>query len=575
MSSAELDFLKARRTDAGAKLGHAVILGSVGGFLVIAQAWLLAQVVNAVIFQDAQLAQVIPWLWAMLGIIVLRALVVYASEQVAFNATTRIKHNLRQQLYHKIQRLGPLYLSDERSGEIATTLTDGVEALENYYARYLPAMSLAAWIPLSILAFVLPIDWKSALVFVVTAPLIPLFMVFIGRGAEKLNQQQWRKLTRLGGHFLDVIQGLSTLRLFNASRREAKVIERVSEDYRQSTMKVLRLAFLSSLALEFLATVSIALVAVTVGFRLLYGEMDFLYGFFVLLLAPEFYLPLRSLGTHYHARMEAIGASEKIVQILNQPNPIWKQGQRQLEDELFSIELKGVHVDYASRKALQGLDLIIQPGERLALVGPSGAGKTTLVNLLLGFVQPSTGQLLINGMDLSQYDVESWRRQIAWVPQKPRLFHGSVAHNLMLGLDDVETTQIWQALEMAQADQFVLQLPQGLDTLVGEGGQGISGGQLQRLALARALLRNAKILILDEPTAHLDQDNEKLIRQAMQSLPRDMTVISIAHRLNTIQDSDRIAVLNEGKVVQLGNHESLMGQTGLYRQLVTAQEVVA
>jgi ATP-binding cassette subfamily C protein CydD len=562
------NFLKFRQGQVRPQIRYAVILGSTGGLLIIAQAWLLAQVINAVIFNTASLASVMPWLWSMIGIILLRTGVIYASERVAFNAAARIRQKLRMELYTRIQQLGPAYLGNERTGEITTIITEGVEALENYYARYLPAMSLAVWIPLSILAFIIPIDWESALIFLFTAPLIPVFMVFIGKGAEKLNQQQWQKLTRMGGHFLDVIQGLTTLKLFNASRQEAEVIERVSEDYRQATMKVLRLAFLSSLALEFLATISIAMVAVTIGFRLLFGELDFLSGFFVLLLAPEFYLPLRSLGTHYHARMEAIAASEKILDILDEPLPLQNHIRKRFTGNPFPVRLENIHVRYDNRDALCGFNLDIRAGERLALVGPSGAGKSTVVNLLLGFVQPVNGRVTVNGTPLTDIEPASWRHWLAWVPQRPRLFHGTVAYNLSLGLNGTTPERLWRALEMAHADTFVKQLPQGIDTLIGEGGQALSGGQVQRLALARALVRDIKLLIMDEPTAHLDPENEQLIRQTINKLSRDITVISIAHRIETIEQADRIIVLNQGIVEQQGTHRELIVQDGLYAELV-------
>ncbi|HYQ71373.1 MAG TPA: ABC transporter transmembrane domain-containing protein, partial [Gammaproteobacteria bacterium] len=301
---------------AGSRLRLAVGIGLLSGLLLILQAWLLASTVNAVVFDKAVLQQVMPWLWSLLALFLMRAVLAWASEQAAFQAAVQVKLALREQLYRHVQKLGPAWLSGARSGDIVNTLSDGVEALEAYYARYLPAMSLMALVPLAILVFVLAHDWLAGVVLLLTAPLIPVFMILIGKGAEQRNQRQWRQLAWMSAHFLDVIQGLTTLRLFNASRREAQVIARISDEYRQGTMAVLRIAFLSSLVLEFFSTVSIAIVAVLVGFRLYWGELDFIHGLFVLLLAPEFYLPLRNMGTQYHARMEAIGAADRIVDIL-------------------------------------------------------------------------------------------------------------------------------------------------------------------------------------------------------------------------------------------------------------------
>jgi ATP-binding cassette subfamily C protein CydD len=564
-------FLKSQKKHSGRLLSMAVAMGSAGGLLVIAQAWCLANLVNEVVFRDQTLAQIMPWLWGMLGILLLRVVVGYLAEQVAFIAASHIKHDLRQRLYEKLQQLGPAYLSGQRSGEISTLLVEGVEGLDAYYSRYLPAMSLAVWIPLSILVFVFPLDWKSGLVMVLTAPLIPFFMILIGKGAERLNQKQWQQLARLGGHFLDVIQGLSTLKLFNASRREARMIEAISEDYRHATMKVLRVAFLSSLALEFFATVSIAVVAVLIGFRLLFGEMIFLNGFFVLLLAPEFYLPLRSLGVHYHGRMQAIATSERIVEVL-QASPSVTTEQRLLRPAPgpLDIRFEGVRYAYDDRPALEGVDLSIAPGEHVALVGPSGAGKTTLINLLLGFLQADSGRILLNGNDLDRIDLALWRQQIAWIPQRPRLFHGTVRNNIALGLADVSDSAVITALQQAQALEFVQRLPRGVDTLVGEGGHGLSGGQVQRLSLARAMLRDARLLILDEPTAHLDRHNEKLVQQAIQQASARRSVLTVAHRLQTIERADRIVVLDHGRVMQQGRHSQLVSEPGLYRQLILA-----
>lgn len=575
-SSSSQGFLKAQKRQSNTLLTWTVALGTFGGCLLIAQAWCLAQVVDGVVFGGQSLADVMPWLWAMLNLIVLRAGLVYLSEQFAFAAASQVKDRLRKRLYQHIQALGPAYLSEARSGELAILLSEGIEALEAYYARYLPAMSLAALLPLSILVFVIPFDWQSALVLLLTAPLIPFFMILVGKGAEKLNQAQWQKLQRMAGHFLDVVQGLDTLHWFNATRREAKMIARISEQYHQATMRVLRVAFLSALALEFFATISIAIVAVLIGFRLLFGEMDFLFGFFVLLLAPEFYLPLRNLGTQYHARMQAIGAAEGILQVLDKPLPSKSAlGNQPVPSGVLSIRFEQLSFAYsADTPILRALDVCIQPGERVALVGASGAGKTTLINLLLGFIQPNQGRILLNEHLLGDIDLAEWRRCIAWVPQNPRLIHGSVRENIALGLDHVSLPSVELAAQQANILDFIRKLPQGLETLVGEGGRGLSGGQIQRIALARAMLRDARLVLLDEATAHLDAETEHLVQSAIVRLTKGKTSLIVAHRLNTVRQADRILVLDKGCIVEQGRHSELMQQQGLYCQLVEAQEVI-
>ena len=565
--------LQGWKVHSGFWLRLAVAIGLMSGLLLVVQAWLLAGVIDAVVFDAAVLAQVMPGLWGLLALFAVRAVLTWASEQAAFHAAVRVKLQLREMLYRHVQKLGPAWLSGERSGDLVNTLSDGVEALEAYYAQYLPAVSLMALVPLAILVFVFPRDWIAGLVMVFTAPLIPVFMILIGKGAEQRNQRQWRQLALMSAHFLDVIQGLTTLRLFNASRREAQVIARISDQYRQGTMSVLRIAFLSSFVLEFFSTVSIAIVAVLVGFRLYWGDMAFADGLFVLLLAPEFYLPLRNMGTRYHARMEAIGAAERMVDILN--TPVTESAGRSAEaPDLGQTGLRFEAVAFRypdGRQALQDLHLTIDPGETLALVGPSGAGKTTLINLLMGFLQPQDGRILAGGTPLQTIDIAVWRRQLAWLPQRPQLFPGSVSDNIRLGRPEADGQAVRRAAALAQADDFIEALPQGWDTPVGEGGHGLSGGQVQRIALARAFLRDAPLVLLDEPTANLDVDSEARVQAALRTLAAGRTLVVIAHRLSTVRDADRIAVLDSGRVVQIGTHAQLLETSPLYRRMVTAQ----
>jgi ATP-binding cassette subfamily C protein CydD len=580
-----VDLLKAHRQLASTWLRASVALGLLNGTAVIAQAWLLARIIDAVVLAGAGIADVRGWMMALLGIFLLRALLAWASEQSAFEAAACVKLTLRERVYRHIQKAGPAWLAGERSGALAEDLTRGIEALEAYYARYLPAMSLTALIPMAILVAVLPLDWLSGLVMVVTAPLIPLFMLLIGQQAERVNQRQWRALTRMSAHFLDVIQGLTTLKLFNASRREAAVIERVSEDYRRSTMQVLRVAFLSSAVLELFSTLGIAMIAVFIGLRLYQIELpvpslaappdiDLFTGFFVLLLAPELYLPLRNLGVHYHGRMEAVAAAERLAGILAAPLPA-RPGRPALlsADAPLSICFRDVRFSYEpGRVALRGVDLAIPPRSRVALVGASGSGKTTIASLLLGFIRPDAGQILVDGVDLRSLDIDDWRRRLAWLPQGPRLFQGTLLQNIRLGLPEPagpsDLADAQQAARRAHAAEFIERLPDGYETQVGERGAGLSGGQIQRIALARAFLRDARLVLLDEATASLDPTSEGLVQRALDELARDRTMLVIAHRLATVRNADRIVVMDDGRVVQQGDHDTLLGQGGPYRDMV-------
>jgi ATP-binding cassette subfamily C protein CydD len=574
-------FLDAQKPLTGGHLRLAIAMQLGSGALLIAQAWMLAYVVNALVFQSPNRAELTLWMLPLLLLFLLRALLSWGAEQTAFRAAAGVKRDVRVRLYRQVQALGPQWLAGQRSGALAEDLTKGIEALEAYFARYLPAMTVTTWLPLAILMVVAPIDWLSALVMALTAPLIPLFMILIGTRVEAINQHQWQALARMGAHFLDAIQGLTTLKLFNASRREARLIGEISEDYRRRTMEVLRVAFLSSAVLEFFATVGIAIIAVFIGFRLYQldlplpdlvspPELSFLSGFFILLLAPEFFLPLRNLGSHYHGRLEAIAAAERLSAILATPLPERPAHARSLPvDSPLAIRFEDVHFAYEQgREALRGVRFVLQPGERVALVGPSGAGKSTIASLLLGFARPQQGQILIDDVPLDELDVDDWRARLAWLPQRPRLFQGNILDNIRLGAPEASLEQVMAAARRARAAEFIEQLPQGYQTPVGEQGVGLSGGQIQRLALARAFVRDARLVILDEATASLDPANEALVQAGIDELARERGLLIIAHRLATVREADRILVLSDGRILEQGRHQELLAQRGAYFHLV-------
>ena len=556
-------WLKRRANIARRPLNTAIMLGALSGLLLIPEAWLLARAVSGVIFAHRGLASVLPLLWPLVGLFFLRALMSHGGTVSAVAASARVKRDLRQTIHAKIAALGPAFVGQERSGDLASLLVEGVDTLDKYYTAYLPQMTVAAFIPIALLVAVFPADWVSGIIFMIGAPLIPIFMIVIGKGTERLNQTQWRKLALMSAQFFDVVEGLTTLKLFGASRYEAEIIGRVSDEYRQSTMSVLRVAFLSSLVLEFFTTLGVAMVAVFIGFRLYYGQMHFLPGFFVLLLAPEFFRPLRAMGAQYHARMDAIAASERIVALLETPEPKTAPGTEPAPGSIAAITFEDVHFAYRDgQPALQGIDFAIQRGERVALVGPSGAGKSTVARLLLGLAEPMLGRITLDGVDLRHVAPATWLARISWMPQRPTLFAGTIAENIRLGVPDATDAAVMHAARAAAAHDFIARLPAGYDTVIGERGQGLSGGEIRRVALARALLKPAEILVLDEAEASLDQDTADLIGQTIAQLPRDITVVLIAHRLETASLADRIIVLNEGRIIETGAPAALLAETG-------------
>jgi thiol reductant ABC exporter CydD subunit len=543
--------------------------------MVVVQAYLLSLVVSQVFLDGREFGDVLYLLVGFLALSIARAGMVWGAELAADRVASRVKHDLRARLMAHLMALGPAYTRGERSGELANTAVEGIEALDAYFRQYLPQLALAALVPLTVLIFVFPLDWVSGLVMLLTAPLIPVFMILIGSLAESLTRRQWTSLSRMSAHFLDVLQGLATLKLFGRSREQFRVIAQISDQFRGATMGVLRVTFLSALVLELVATISTAVVAVQIGLRLLYGQLAFQQGFFVLLLAPEFYLPLRLLGTRFHAGMQGIAAAQRIFEVLETPaaaHSARSSGRPATSPKRLDIRFNGVHYAYeeGKRPALNGLSFELPQGRSLALVGPSGAGKSTVAYLMLRFIEPDQGAITVGGQPLDALSPAAWREQVAWVPQNPYLFHGTVAENICLARPDASLDQVESAASQASASGFIEALPKGYGTVIGERGARLSGGEAQRIALARAFLKDAPLLILDEATANLDPEIEAVVQEAMARLLPGRTALIIAHRLSTVYRADRIVVLDRGQLAQEGSHIDLMQQSGLYRRLVGA-----
>ncbi|MER6351159.1 thiol reductant ABC exporter subunit CydD [Streptomyces sp. NPDC001634] len=517
-------------------------LGAVGAALVIAQAMLIAEVVVGAFQHHYSVAELRTPLLLLVAVAVGRALVSWLTELAAHRASAAVKSELRGRLLERAGALGPGWLSGQRTGSLVALATRGVDALDDYFSRYLPQLGLAVVVPVAVLARIVTEDWVSAAIIVGTLPLIPLFMILIGWATRSQMDRQWRLLSRLSGHFLDVVAGLPTLKVFGRAKAQAESIKRITGEYRQATMRTLRIAFLSSFALELLATISVALVAVTIGMRLVHGDMDLYIGLVILVLAPEAYLPLRQVGAQYHAAAEGLSAAEEIFAVLQTPVPA--PGTRRVPDGVIAFE--GVTVRYPGRSsdAVSEASLTVEPGETVALVGPSGAGKSTLLNVLLGFVAPSEGSVRVGGVDLGSADLEEWRSRIAWVPQRPHLYAGTIAENVRLARPDADDKAVHRALADAGALEFVDALPAGAATVLGEDGAGLSAGQRQRLALARAFLADRPVLLLDEPTASLDGATEAEVVEAVRRLAVGRTVLLVVHRPALLGVADRVVRLD-------------------------------
>ncbi|MFJ5996832.1 thiol reductant ABC exporter subunit CydD [Streptomyces sp. NPDC092370] len=520
-----------------------VVLGAVGAGLVIAQAMLIAEVVVGAFQHGMSVSELGTPLLLLTAVAVGRALIGWLTELAAHRASAAVKSELRGRLLERAAELGPGWLSGQRTGSLVALATRGVDALDDYFSRYLPQLGLAVVVPVAVLARIVTEDWVSAAIIVGTLPLIPVFMVLIGWATQARMDRQWRLLSRLSGHFLDVVAGLPTLKVFGRAKAQAESIRRITDEYRRATMRTLRIAFISSFALELLATISVALVAVTIGMRLVHGEMDLYIGLVILILAPEAYLPLRQVGAQYHAAAEGLAAAEEIFEVLETPAPA--SGSGPVPEGALSFE--GVTVRYPGRSmdAVSNLSFSVEPGETVALVGPSGAGKSTLLSVLLGFVRPAEGRVRIGGADLTDTDLEQWRSRIAWVPQRPHLYAGTIAENVRLARPGADDDAVRRALRDAGALEFVDALAGGVDTVLGEDGAGLSAGQRQRLALARAFLADRPVLLLDEPTAALDGATEAEIVAAVRRLAAGRTVLLVVHRPALLEVADRVVRLAE------------------------------
>ena len=557
-------------------LTASIVFGALIGGLIVVQAWLMSSIISGVFLEGQSLNESMAGLIWLAAVVAVRSVLVYLREISAGKVSVEVRAGLKKQLFTHLLKISPVQIGQEQTGEIASTLIQGVQRLDAYFRTYLPQLGMAVLVPMIILVVVFPLDWLTGLIFLFTAPLIPLFMVLIGKEAEKRTSHQWRLLGRLSAHFLDVLQGLRTLKAFGLSKRQGRVIRSVSEEYARVTLGVLRVAFLSALALELLATISTAIVAVQIGLRLLYGQITFVESLFILILAPEFYFPLRQLGAAFHSGMDGIAAAGRIYALLETESELQTGGSAPVPalDAGGEIRFEGVRFAYqqGDRPSLRDVTIAIPLGGHTALVGTSGAGKSTIFSLLMGFIQPDAGLIVVKGVPLNEIEMRAWRAQVGWVPQFPYLFHQTVAENILVARPEASRAEVIEAAQRANADEFITHLPKGYDTVIGERGVRLSGGQAQRLAIARAFLKNARLLLLDEPASSLDVANTTVIHQALDALKQDRTVITISHQLSRVKSADWIVVLDQGEVVQTGTHEKLLAETGAYRTLALAGE---
>ncbi len=533
---------------------------------VIAQMYLLSTIIARLFILSATPSPLILMLLA--ASIIVRGLLVWIRERHAQQQTVNIKSSIRRDLYTRILKSVPLFSVTGRHGELIASITDGVDKLDDYFTRYIPSLVHTAILPSAIIIFTLGLDWISGLILMLTAPLIIFFMWLIGTYAKKLTQKQWSALSTLSSHFLDVLLGLKTLKIFGANKKEAAGVIENSDRFRQVTMSVLKVAFLSAFVLELAASISIAMVALQVGIRLIEGMISYGHGLFILFLAAEFYMPFRVLGQHHHAGMEGIAAATALFDLKDRtgsPRAISRQPSS-IQPGRQQIEFRGAGYTYpgSPEPALKEINCLLRPDTITAVAGPSGSGKTTLALILLGFLKPEIGQVMVNGKPLEPADIEKWWELVAYVPQHPHFFNGTVLDNLLMADNRAEMKKVASAAKRAGAHHFIEQLPEGYDTILSDNAARLSSGERQRLAVARAFLKDSPVLVMDEPTSNLDPESEQYISSAMEELAEGRTTLIIAHRLNTVRRAANILVLDRGRIAESGSHNKLLDKKGIY-----------
>ncbi|MEZ8110219.1 cysteine/glutathione ABC transporter permease/ATP-binding protein CydD [Vibrio splendidus] len=555
----------------------AISLGVLSSVFLIAQAALLASILHQLIIENVDKSELVGHFAGLALSVVSRAGCTWGREIAGYRCGEQIRVYIRQLILDKLRELGPAYIKGKPAGTWATLLLEQVEDMQDFFSRYLPQMSLSVMIPFIILVVVFPVNWAAGLIFLITAPLVPMFMALVGMKAADANRKNFKALQRLSGHFYDRLQSMTTIRLFDRTNAETEVLKGASEVFRTRTMDVLKIAFLSSAVLEFFTSISIAMTAVYFGFTYI-GELNFGHygagitlfaGLFILILAPEFYQPLRDLGTFYHAKQQAVGAAESIVEFLETDITKVKSGNTQLDSA------QGINIEATDLKVLspEGVQLVgpisfaLNTRQSTALVGPSGAGKTSLINAILGFM-PYEGSLKINGIELRDLDLASWRKTISWVGQNPLLLHGSIRDNVTLGKHDIADQVVENALEQSFASEFVNE--HGLDYMISDRSGGLSVGQSQRLALARAMIQDGQFWLLDEPTASLDTRSEQLVMKGINSNIESRTALLVTHQLAPLKSVDNILVMRDGGLVEQGHYSQLSTAGGLFEEMLNA-----
>ncbi|MEK5136089.1 thiol reductant ABC exporter subunit CydD [Bacillus sp. FSL W8-0645] len=551
------------------------IVSLIQGASIIFQAQWLAHAITT-LFDGKSLSQATPYVLLFLAAFLVRHGLTLIREKVMFTYSSRIGADVRKQLLDQLFRLGPAFTKKKGTGKLVTLAMEGIAQYRQYLQLFLPKMVNMAVIPAMVLIYVWTLDETSAVILIVTLPILIVFMILLGLVAQRKAAKQWRSYEKLSNHFTDSLRGLETLRYLGISKKHSRNIGEVSKRYRKATMSTLKVAFLSSFALDFFSMLSIATVAVFLGLRLIEGELLLLPALTALMLAPEYFLPVREVGNDYHATLNGKEANEAMQVILEEKGFRTQETQSvQLNEwnEQSALTLQNVSVQHDEHApySIQDVDLTVKGKKKIGIIGASGSGKSTLTDVLGGFVEPTSGQITLNGQPLVHLQMKEWQKEVVYMPQHPYLFHMTLRENIRFYEPHATDEDVERAASEAGLSQLVAQLPNGLDEVIGEQGRGLSGGQAQRIALARTVLGKRSIMLLDEPTAHLDIETEYELKKTMLPLFEDKLVFLATHRLHWMPDMDEIIVMDQGTIAEMGTHESLMRRKGVYYQLVQEQ----
>ncbi|WP_433754200.1 thiol reductant ABC exporter subunit CydD [Paenibacillus amylolyticus] len=555
------------------------------GVAIVSQATLVAEAVQRIFVEGASFSSVMLLLGLLLAVMAVRTLLTYGNGKVGLHMAARAKTNMRSSVLQHLTRASmSSTLRGQTGGKVSIAL-DAVDEADSYFSQYMPRMMEAAMIPILILIVTFTQHTNTGYIMLFTAPFIPLFMILVGLKTKNKSEEKYAQLAEFSGTFLDSLQGLVTLKIFGRAKRQQQEIERSSLGYRDATMGILKIAFTNTFMLESIVMLSIGIVALELAIQLLvFKSMSFHTAFLVLLLVPEFYSLLKNMGTAFHSGRTSMGAIRKVEEMLKEGSDqseltdvdvtAHAEELRKARAELISmpptIELEHVRFQYASDSfGLETGQISIGPGEQIAIVGKSGSGKTTLLHLIAGLLKPDSGAVLVNGSELSQHDETEWFKHVSYITQHPYIFAGTFAENIAIGAGrNVSRAEIEQSAEEAGLAGVVAQLEQGLDTFVGEGGRGLSGGEKQRLALARAFLKKPAVILFDEPTVGLDLHTERVLQQSIATLAKTATMITVAHRLYTIQHANKILFMDNGALVDSGPHNELLVRLPQYAEMV-------